>query len=208
MGHYGQEKDGSVLDYQLEYLLFGNDIDVVNLKQTVNAICAMREVANTLYLYSDKEKCAIAETVATVIATLLMVPEIIPLLKTTLILGWAFAESMYDVKQILAGKRVPLLKDKTSWHYGIEKVLQFGGVTGNFREGKGLRYEDYLRIMMMLGNPDELTVRAMNLVEADIRLTPGNQYFRLDSCYDRIAFRVRIVSKYGYVYETTKQKGY
>lgn len=40
----------------------------------------------------------------------MMVPEIGELLAATLILGWAFAESVYDVKELLAGEKIPLLK--------------------------------------------------------------------------------------------------
>lgn len=208
MGHYGKEKEASVLNYQTEYLLFGNDTDVINLKRVVNTICGIREAANAMYLYSDRDKCALVDSVSMVLTTILMIPEAAPALKTSLILGWAYAESLYDVKQIMCGNKIPLIKDKRSWHYGIEKVFQLGSIGKDTKKGTGLGYEDYLRILLMAEDTDTLTMRAMNLVEADIRVTPGNRYFRLDWCFDKIEVEMRFVSKYCYFHEVMKRKEY
>lgn len=207
LGHYGSEKEGSALNYQVEYLLRNNDTDVTNLKQVINIICAIREAANVLYLYSDTEKCAEAEAIATLLAALLQVPELATLFKTVLLLGWAYAESLYDVEVLLAGGRIPLIKDKENWHYDVESAMNLGGGVDETSE-KGLSYEDYLRIMMMFVDIETLTGRVMNMVEADIRLTPGNAFFRLDNCYDQVEFCIGVKSKYGYEYEITRRKCY
>lgn len=207
LGHYGKEKEGGALSYQLEYLIADNQTDVENLKQIVNTICAVREAANALYLFSDVEKCTEAEALATLLATLLQIPEITALFKVAILLGWSYAESLYDVEVLLAGGRIPLIKDKESWHYNIQSALSFTG--DEVSEGsEGLSYEDYLRIMMMFVDLDTLTGRAMNMVEADIRMTPGNAYFRLDNCFDRVEFCIRMKSEYGYEYEITGKRGY
>lgn len=206
-GYYGVPKEEGALSYQLEYLLGNNDTDVANLKEVVNVLCAIREAANTLYLFSDAEKCREAEGVATLLATLCQVPEAAPLLKTILLFGWAYAESLYDVETLLSGGRIPLLKDKRSWHYDIQGALHYGG-GGDTQNAEGLSYADYLRIMMMFVDLDTLTERAMNMVEADVRCTPGNTYFRLDNCFDRVVFRVRLRSAYGYTCEITRKKEY
>lgn len=81
----------------------------------------------------------------------MMVPEIGELLAATLILGWAFAESVYDVKELLAGEKIPLLKTDATWHYGLSSALQ-GELPGTSEEdasgsdSPGMGYEDYLRI--------------------------------------------------------------
>lgn len=208
MGYYGAEKENGALAYQIEYLLSGKDSDIENLTGTVNQICFVREAANALYLFSDKEKCMEAEAVAIVLATLIRVPELQDAFKTTILLGWSFAESIYDMKQLFAGEEVPLLKDSESWHYSLENALQFGNDTDNYRKTSGMSYKDYLRLFMMFENKDTLTKRAMNMVEADIRLTSGNAAFRMDACYDEVRFRVNVDSKYGYSYEITRGKRY
>ena len=119
LGRYGQEKQDSPLWYQTEYVIVGKDNDTDNLKGIVNRIFVIREAANTMYLTGSEEKRAIAELLGEALAAAMMVPEIGELLAATLILGWAFAESVYDVKELLAGEKIPLLKTDATWHYGL-----------------------------------------------------------------------------------------
>lgn len=42
----------------------------------------------------------------------------------------------------------------------------------------------------------------------DIRNTPGNRAFRLDTCIVEIAMNVKVKSKYGYSFEIERQKSY
>lgn len=207
MAHYGSEKENGVLRYQAEYLIAGENGDLDNLRSVANRICLMREAANAVYLFSDEVKCAEAEVLATAIAALIHIPDLAPLLKTSLLLGWAFAESLYDVKVLLAGGKVPLMKSEDTWHFSLEGALNEAGSSDGGWE-QGLSYEDYLRIWMMLTDINDLTGRAMNIIETDIRQTPGNQHFRLDGCYDRIEVRLQMKSAYGYRYGVTREKGY
>ena len=206
MGRYGCAEEENALCYQMEYLLFGEKSDIENLRKTANLLCALRQVANAVYIYSDEVKCAEAQVLSTVLALACHMPDLEPLFRHTILLGWAYAESLYDVKTILGGGRIPLMKDKDAWHYDLGAALQMG--QHKSEEGEGLSYEDYLRILMYFTDVDTLTVRAMNLIEADIRLKPGNEYFRLDSCYVCVEFCVRIESAYGYQYEMVRQKQY
>ena len=242
MGRYGMEKEESSMCYQIEYLIAGKDSDIDNLKSAANRICAVREAANALYLVTNEEKMTEIRIAAELVCNLITIPELIPLLEAAIILGWAYAESIYDVKSLMAGGRVPLLKDDDNWHYGLEAALKgelkeaprveevqgdlqregqedpWGeAVQGDLQnqelqneaqKGEGLRYEDYLRIFLMLADTDTITVRAMNMVEADIRSTEGNAAFRLDGCYDSIEAYLQFESHHGYEYEITRQRCY
>ncbi len=207
MGHYGRENEEDALRYQIEYLVAEKDSDVENLRSVLKRICVIREAANTLYLYSDSEKCGIAELTAALVCDLAMVPELEPVLEAAILLGWAYAESIYDIKTLLAGGKVPLMKDAESWHYGLDSALS-GELDEQEDTGTGLSYEDYLRIFMMCTDVDTLTARAMNMVEADIRLTPGNGAFRLDGCYAGLEAFIKAESGYGFDFELTRQKFY
>lgn len=207
MGHYGKENDEDALRYQIEYLVTGGESDVDNLRTVLKRICAIREVANTLYLYSDSEKCGIAELAATVVCDLAMVPELAPVLEAAILLGWAYAESIYDIKTLLAGGKVPLIKDGETWHYSLSGALS-GDLDEQDDTGSGFSYEDYMRIFMMCTDRDTLTARAMNMVEADMRLTPGNGAFRLDGCYAGLEAYMEIESRYGFDFQVTREKFY
>lgn len=207
MGHYGQESDEDALRYQIEYLVAEKESDVENLTAVLKRICAIREVSNLLYLLSDSEKRGEAELVAALVCDLALVPELAPVLEAAILLGWAYAESIYDVKTLIAGGRIPLMKDTASWHYSLGNALT-GALDEKDDNGTGLSYEDYLRIFMMCTDIDVLTARAMNMVEADIRMTPGNGAFRLDGCYAGLEAYIKVESGYGFDFEMTRQKCY
>jgi len=207
LGCYGKEKEESPLAYQLEYLIMGKEADVDNLKGVAEKLCHLREASNAIYLFSDAEKCSEAEALASTVCTVILLPELIPAVKTVILLGWIYAESVYDVKLLLAGEKVPLLKDRESWHLNLGDALRgdFGKKAGGER---GLEYADYLRIYLMLMDLETLTGRAMNMVEADIRSTQGNTAFRLDGCYDRVQAKINVASGRGYAFELIRTKSY
>lgn len=207
MGCYGRTIEGHALQYQLEYLLAGKDNDIDNLKSVAEMLCAFREAANAAYIVTDQVKREEAELIATALSAVLLIPELKDLFTASILLGWSYAESLYDVKQLMAGERVPLLKDSSTWHYSLEGAL-LGNLTEGNTQAAGLSYEDYLRIFMCLSDIDVLTGRAMNMMEADIRLTPGNRGFRLDGCYACIEADISVRSQYGYLYETHRKGAY
>lgn len=207
LDHYGAVTSEGVLDYQLEYLIAGKERDTDNLQSTANRLSALREAANVIYLLTDPEKNLEIEEAAILACGLFALPELIPLVKAAILFGWAYAESVYDVKTLLAGGRIPLIKDQSSWHYGLYSAL-YGSMEDSGGTGWGLSYEDYLRILMTLTDLDTLTARAMNMVEAEIRQTPGNSYFRLDACYAEVEALIRISSSYGYHFELRRKRAY
>ena len=188
-------------------MIAGRENDTDNLRSVVNRLCALREAANLMYLYSDLEKKAEVQALSVATCALLLVPELAPTLELAIMMGWAYAESIYDVKSLLAGGRIPLMKDRNSWHYSLESALS-GQLGDAEKEGRGLSYQDYLRVFMTLTGIDTLTGRAMNMVEADIRMTEGNRSFRLDGCYSRVRFEINMSSRYGYQYHITREKEY
>lgn len=207
MGHYGKEDEKDALRYQIEYLVAGGNNDADNLRTVLKRICYIREAANALYLLSDEAKRAEAEFVSQLVCDLAMVPELAPILEAAILLGWAYAESIYDLKTLLAGGKVPLMKDEGTWHYSLGNALS-GSLEESGDTGMGLSYEDYLRIFMMCTDLDTLTARAINMVEADIRLTPGNSAFRLDGCYAELEACIEVESRYGFGFEITRRKSY
>ncbi len=209
MGHYGAEKENTPLSYQAEYLVAGYQNDTDNLRSVANTILAMREVANSIYIFSDKSSRMIAKGMSITLALATGLPFLAGIIETVLLFGWAFAESVYDVKCLLAGEKIPLIKDSASWHYDLDSALKLVLDEDNHVEEKeGLSYKDYLRILLFFENEDVLTMRAMNVVESEIRATEGNEYFRLDGCLDSIEVVVRFQSTFGYECEITREKGY
>lgn len=208
MGHYLQEKENKALDYQLEYLICGKDSDAANLHDIAEYLVAMRWISNLGYLYMDAEKCAQAQLLALSLSIMIGSAEAEESFKSAILFSWAYGESLHDLELLLSNQRVPLIKTGKDWYYTLESVLTGYHFTGTQSTNDGLSYEDYLCIFMMFVNEKDLTYRAMNLVEADMRMTPGNQNFRLDACYVQVQATMAVKSAYGYLYEVTRRRKY
>ena len=72
----------------------------------------------------------------------------------------------------------------------------------------GLEYKDYLRIFMFMTDTDKLTVRAMDIIESDIRLSSGNEHFRMDACMETIECSALIKSPFGSSVNIRRRLGY
>ena len=190
--HYGKAKENSGLAYETEYLLTGKAKDIDNLKAVAGQILAIRGGANLIALMQDEGKKQYAQILALSMASALGMPEAAEVLEELLEIIWAMAEALYDVSTLLQGGRIPVIKQPEEWHYSMENALNF--VKPEAEQTKitdGLSYEDYLRILLCFHGKEELTMRMADVMEMNIRNTPGNENFCMDGCFE--AFRVQIV---------------
>lgn len=208
-GWYGNEMEKSLIKYQIEYIIAGNGSDMKNLEKIAERLLAWREVANVIYILSDSAKCAEAEALALTLTAVLQVPALAEPVKYSILFAWAFLESMYDVRSLLKGGKVPIMKTSADWKTGIGQVA---GFSGNMPEGEtggqGLDYKDYLRIMLYLEQGEAKNMRAMDIMEMDIRQTPGNSRFRMDGCFDSFLSELSVESGFGYRFEIQKRYSY
>lgn len=207
-GFYGQEKEEGLLKYQVEYLLGGQNSDRENLAHVASLLCAIRSAANAIYLSGDSEKMAAVDTVATFLATAVLVPELEPAFRTALVLGWAYVEGLYDVKLLLMGGKVPLLKDSADWHYDLDSILKSVNMQVMETNQQGLSYKDYLHILLYLTDAEKLTFRFMDIIEMDIRKTVGNENFRIDGCIECLEVNAVFRSRSGYMHKVCAQIEY
>lgn len=208
-GWYGNELEKSLMKYQIEYIIAGESSDLENLEKIVNRLIRWREAANVIYLFSDAEKCAQAELLALTLTAVFQIPALIKLVKASILFAWAYLESLADVKCLLNGGRIPLIKTAADWKTGISNISDFSGsIPDGENSGHGLNYQDYLRIMLFLENSERKNMRAMDIMEMDIRTTAGNSNFRMDACFDSYLADISISSAFGYHCNIQKRYGY
>ena len=60
--------------------------------------------------------------------------------------AWAFGESLMDVRQLLAGGKVPLVKTGATWMVSINQLAKLTELLKNGKsvEQKGMTYHEYL----------------------------------------------------------------
>lgn len=177
-----KEKMEQRMDYGLEYILCGQNSDKKNLKSVAKRLLALREGANFLYLSSDPAKKAEADTLAALITGAIPVPGLQVATSYALLLVWAYAESLLDLRCLFAGGKVPVWKTKESWRLDLQKIPSIleqlespGGL-----DRSGLDYEGYLQILFTMGKQSAYSMRALDLLEGVIRKNTDNIKFRVD----------------------------
>ncbi len=189
-----KEKEG-IVDYELEYILCGKTSDEKNLKSVVNKLLLMREGSNFLHLTSDLEKKGEAEAMAALLTGWIPVPGITAVTAYALLLAWAYAESLLDVRELMAGGKVPLFKEAADWKVslqGIPKLLELLENTDG-SNGEGVSYEGYLQILFTLGSKKKYPMRALDLIEGYLRTKSGTANFKADYAISKVEARAEFL---------------
>lgn len=182
------EKKAGVLDYELEYILCGKKSDEKNLKSVINRLLLMREGANFLYLMNDPLKKQEADAMALLLTGWIPVAGVQTVTSYALILAWACGESLLDVRELLAGGKVPLLKEADTWKLSLSQIPELVGMLDRVdgSGGSGLSYEEYLQILFMMGSSGKYPMRALDLIEGYVRTRPGLESFRADHMVTKV----------------------
>ncbi len=207
--YYGEELDKSHLKYQMEYIIAGGASDSANLNAVLTAIFAMREVANFIYVTSDAERKNEAKLVGGIVAGLVKAPQLEGAITKVLQMIWASCESVIDLKMLVKGESVPLLKNDDTWQTQIENIADIFETDSDEKENtEGFDYKEYLRILLLLIDPEHKVYRFMDVIESDIRETEGNTFFRIDECINEAVFEIQFTSQMGYEPVWTKKYRY
>lgn len=212
-GCYGAEREGGLLKYELEYIFGGESNDTENLRKVANRLLLIRGGANTAYFFTDTNLRTQAKTMATTLSVVVALPELEAIFEAAIIAAWIYAESLYDVKLLFLGEKVPLIKTAEDWNLSLENALgispeMLGQAAGASSQRRGLDYQDYLRLLLYLIPPEEKTMRMMDVVEMNIRQLPGEENFRLDHCIMAATIQIVYTSEFGYEFLVTRTLGY
>ena len=208
-GSFRSQKKKALLKYQIEYLLAGKESDLENLEAIVKKILHIREAVNFTYLISDGGKVKEADDLAWLVSSLFFSPEIKEAVKMTILYAWSYAESVKDVKILLDGNKLPLLKNHDTWNTPLSQLLMFSSCLDQYKSGSsGMTYNDYLRFLLSLQSEKEILYRFMDLCEMDIRATKGNKYFQMDGCVVAVKATANVSSGYGNGYKITRTYTY
>lgn len=183
------DQNGRSLEYEVEYILSGKDSDKDNLESVLLKIFLIRMALNYVYLMGDTEKQAEAEALAVTISLILLMPEGTEVLKQLVLFAWAAGESVVDIRTLLSGNRVPLVKTKENWQVSLSRLLTLGSGSG-YPKGEdsrdGISYEEYLMGFLFLADEEDVTMRTIDRVEENIASGYGPGSFRADHCVTKI----------------------
>lgn len=181
---YVDVEKGNGLDYQMEYLLGGKKSDKENLKYVVNRLLLLREGMNYLYCLGSAQISAQANSLAASLTGFLGMPALTAATGQAIMLAWAYGESLLDVRILLDGGKVPLIKDAKSWSLSLENLCRITELLqkGASDSGEGMDYEEYLRILLHMGTLNNQKMRALDLIQGEIQNSSGMEQFKVQNC--------------------------
>lgn len=194
-GSYTSPKEDTALNYELEYIIAGQSCDRENLADVATILLAIREAANFVYLQTDQAKCKEALTLATLLVGFTGNAVLVKSVQQGILAAWAFAESVSDVKSLLSGERIPIIKTAAQWSTNVSTLSQDQAFGKSKKCTGGLSYEDYLRILLYTVSPEKKSYRAMDLMEQNIRLTAGPKTVRMDCMINQIKMNYNYTAK-------------
>lgn len=177
------------LQYEVEYMLFGKNSDKANLEAAMFRLFLIRCGINFLYLQKDTTKKSEAEALALTVCSLLLVPQAEKIVTELLLFTWACGESILELRTLLAGQRISLLKDSSNWTLTISALPEL--LTSKKRlmakeDPHGFSYKDSLHLMLFVQNPATLNMRCLDRIESNIHALQDNTLFRVDHCVTKL----------------------
>ncbi|MDD4296679.1 MAG: DUF5702 domain-containing protein [Ruminiclostridium sp.] len=106
---------------EVEYIIFGSKREKANANLSRVSIFGIRMGLNIIHVYTNPDKTATALTAATALAG--WSGFAVPLVKNLILVGWAAGESWLDIRDINAGKPVPIYKTKNTWKLDLKSLF-------------------------------------------------------------------------------------
>lgn len=193
-GQQAQEEEKShTLRYETEYVIGKKASDRENLEAVAARILLLREAQNIAAIYADPVKIGQAKQAAVSLAAFTANPVVIEVVQVAVIAVWAFVESVLDVRLLLTGGTVPIIKDQTQWTSDLTHLGQYVSVEKKAKDsGQGMTYTDYLRVFLALEPVKTLGLRACDVMEQKIRGTEGYE----NVCMDHMVYEMEVTCSY------------
>lgn len=169
--NYVEPMEEHFLSYELEYVLCGKDTEWKNLEGTLQKILLVREAANFTYLLQDSEKMQIAEGMASAIGLLIGEnPGAVKVIQLGLIAAWAYAESILDVRALMAGDKISLVKTKDEWNIEISNLSSVFQTDSRAKACEnGMKYEDYVMMLLYMEGDETMAFRMLEVMELSLQ---------------------------------------
>lgn len=202
LSNYLESRNNNCLSYEVEYLINGNNSDIDNLESIATKVLMVREGANFLSFNNDPDKVSKVRNAASILSAIIGNPELYEPINTIITTLWVSWESVTDLKNIFAGKKIPFIKTSSEWETEFSISSLFSKKEGDYENG--LDYRDYLRMFLLAESDNILMKRFSNILELNARENTKQPNFRIDSCFDACEITAYVESMYDSKYIVTR----
>lgn len=187
---------GHVLDYEIEYLLCGHVSDADNLSEVVHRLLSVRAGLNLIHILRDPGMREEARALAGVITGAAAITPLIFVTTFFVMSVWALGEALMDVKGLLAGKKVALIKSKNDWTLSIENLILMAK-NGKPETGggeNGFSYLSWLKILLFVMPVVRQDYRMMDVIE--MNLAQGKSGFQMRNAVYQVQLSGEVCGKH------------
>ncbi|MCR4434864.1 MAG: DUF5702 domain-containing protein [Clostridiales bacterium] len=185
----GERKEGrqSFFDCEVEYILHGSPSQNTNQWMTKAQILLIRFGLNTLHVYTDPEKKALAETTAAAVSGWWTGGLGIPLVSNLIMCSWGMGEALLDMERLMKGESIPFYKSRGDWKLdiGLGKTPE-PKTDGNLK----FSYTDYLRLLLLLESSEDKLNRIEDVIELNVQKDNKDFKMGLSNTYIRVEAEV------------------
>lgn len=173
---------------EVEYMLWGEQDVKKNVNNTRLLLYGIRMVFNMIYAFTDSEINSISSGMAEVMSC--GIQFLVPVIKVVIQVGTAFAETACDVTDLMAGKNVPIIKDKDTRQID----LGAGGnqVTPSVSEKFTLNYKEYLTIFLLVRTISSSEKKTLARIADCIQL---NTELDIIDAYTMLSVKANVLSR-------------
>lgn len=190
-GDYLNPETEHALSYELEYILCGKETDKDNLEATVGRLLLIREAANVTHILGDSSKRASALSIANALAGFTGNPVVIQVVQIGIVAAWAYVESILDIRALLAGDKIALLKSDAQWNTWLGGLAQAFGDGGKAKSCEnGFSYQEYVKGFLITMSQQKIAYRMMDVMEQTIQQISTYRECRMDHLLCEISYKI------------------
>ena len=135
-----------------------------------------------------------ANAIAHTIAAFTMNEAIIETVAVGIMAAWAFIESVLDVRLLLAGGKIPVIKTLDDWTSDVYHLSSFLDVSKKAKETKnGISYRDYLMGFLAIVSDKSLSIRACDVMEVALNSTEDYKNSKMDNMFFMADFTMSFI---------------
>lgn len=184
----------ALLEYSVEYILFGKNSDEENLKSAIIQLTFIRQGVNMAHIFTDSEKKNQSLALAASLLGFTGIHAVIKAGQYLIMTAWAYGEAIMDVRKLCAGKKVEMVKNRNNWQLSLENLLAMNFASDRPDSEKGFTYEEYLRMLFFREEPGEKYFRTMDAMELRMIELGYNDFRMKDYVYSLNADAVFLIN--------------
>jgi hypothetical protein len=181
----------SFFNAEVEYILYGDEDQGVNMAYVKIQIFLIRFAMNFLHVYTDSDKMLMASKIATAVSGVWTAGIAVPVVTNLIVAAWSASESIQDVSDLIEGKKIPFFKLKGDWVTNVGVSKEGALSTEDMFKNS---YIDYLRLFLLMENREKKLGRINDLFEIN-SLNRGD-LLKVSDSYCALSTKIEISISY------------